>query len=171
MLIRHAAHSDLPAMARVRVETWRFAYAGIVPDEYLAELSAEHTAKRWRALLDAPQPGSAVFVAEVQGEVAGYAFCGPHEEDETGSQGMVYALYILPAYQRRGIGRMLMRASAEHLQTQGMRSLTVWVLKDNPCRRFYESLGGALVSEKEIVIGGANLLEVAYTWDERRLQI
>jgi len=38
-----------------------------------------------------------------------------------------------------------MRACAAHLLTQGMRSLIVWVLKENPYRRFYESLGGALV--------------------------
>ncbi len=47
-----------------------------------------------------------------------------------------------------------------------MTSMKVWVLADNPFRAFYEALGGKYVSEKEIVIGGAPLIEVAYGWNE-----
>ncbi len=44
--------------------------------------------------------------------------------------------------------------------------MTVWVLADNPFRRFYERLGGKLFCEKEIEIGEQKLLEVAYGWDD-----
>jgi hypothetical protein len=42
----------------------------------------------------------------------------------------------------------------------------VWVLAENPARRFYEALGGKIVFEKRIEIGGASLVEVAYGWEE-----
>lgn len=50
-----------------------------------------------------------------------------------------------------------------------MRSLIVWVLKENPYRKFYEGLGGVLAEEKEIEIGGVMLPEVAYRWGDVRM--
>ena len=38
--IRPAEAADARAIARVRAQTWRTAYAGVIPDEALAELTA-----------------------------------------------------------------------------------------------------------------------------------
>ena len=54
----------------------------------------------------------------------------------------------------------------EELQRREFNSMLVWVLKDNPCRAFYERLGGAPAGEKEIEIGGKKLVEVAYGWSD-----
>jgi hypothetical protein len=40
----------------------------------------------------------------------------------------------------------------------------LWVLAENPSRKFYERLGGQLVYEKTVTIGGVPLIEVAYGW-------
>jgi len=42
--------------------------------------------------------------------------------------------------------------------------MLIWVLAKNPSRAFYEALGGQRVYEKQIVIGGETLVEVAYGW-------
>jgi hypothetical protein len=50
--IREARISDAPGIARVRVDTWRTAYRGIVSDEHLNGLScerAEASSRRWLA--------------------------------------------------------------------------------------------------------------------------
>ena len=44
--------------------------------------------------------------------------------------------------------------------------MLVWTLGENPCRRFYERLGGEFVAEKEIEIGEQKLVEVAYGWKD-----
>ena len=45
--------------------------------------------------------------------------------------------------------------------------MILWVLKDNlKARAFYEAMGGVLIGEKMITIGGAELLEVAYGWPD-----
>jgi len=44
------------------------------------------------------------------------------------------------------------------------RNSILWVLKDNPACRFYERLGGRFIAEKWIEIGGKQLLDVAYVW-------
>jgi len=40
----------------------------------------------------------------------------------------------------------------------------LWVLKSNPARKFYERMGGELIGEKQIEIGGVRLIEIAYGW-------
>jgi hypothetical protein len=42
--------------------------------------------------------------------------------------------------------------------------MAVWVLARNPSRRFYEALGGELITEQQIERGGESYVEVAYGW-------
>lgn len=64
------------------------------------------------------------------------------------------------------MGKQLLSWVAKRFLQHGIQSMLVWVLADNPSRRFYEVLGGQLVSEQEITIGGVDLLEVAYGWPD-----
>ncbi|MBC7249283.1 MAG: GNAT family N-acetyltransferase [Anaerolineae bacterium] len=166
LLIREATVDDAARVARVRIDTWRNAYAGIIPAEYLANLSYEEDAQRLRERLKNIGPERFLLVAEIQGEVVGFASGGPERSGDEVYKGEIYALYVLPAYQRRGIGRKLVGASARRLLQAGIGNLLVWVLSANPSRRFYETLGGQLVREREIEIGGVLLQEVGYGWSE-----
>ena len=85
-----------------------------------------------------------------------------------GSRGWVGGVGIAPAYRNQGIGRQLMRVIASSLVQRGYQSMMTWVLADNLSCRFYEAVGGKLIQEKEIEIGGANLREVAYGWSDIR---
>jgi ribosomal protein S18 acetylase RimI-like enzyme len=105
------------------------------------------------------------LVAEVDGEVVGFASSGPERSGDPIFQGEIYALYVRPAYQRRGIRRRLVGTAARRLQQAGISGLLIRVLADNPpARRFYEQLGGQLVRAGEIEIGGARLAQVGYGW-------
>jgi hypothetical protein len=46
-VIRPAQPDDALAMARAHVDTWRTSYAGVVPDEHLANLSYERCQANW----------------------------------------------------------------------------------------------------------------------------
>ncbi len=39
VIVRDATSADAPAIARIHIDSWRSTYRGIVPHEYLAELS------------------------------------------------------------------------------------------------------------------------------------
>jgi len=78
----------------------------------------------------------------------------------------LYAIYVLEAYQGRGLGRDLTLDVVARLVADGRRSMLVWVLADNPACRFYEALGGRRVEVKRISIGGVELDEVAYGWTD-----
>ena len=168
--IRQAIQEDLPSMARVRVDTWRSAYRGLVQDSHLDSLSYETISNRWRdwIFLNLP-PKNAAFVAEEgQTGIVGIAICGPEGEGDPIYAGQVFVLYVHPGFQRQGIGCKLMSACAAHLVKEGMYSLLVWVLRDNPYRGFYEALGGSQVGEKQVQIGEVYLPEVAYGWKDVR---
>ncbi len=169
-LIRQAVEKDLPGMVKVRVETWRSAYRGLVPEPFLDSLSNERIVDRWRDwLFLKPPPNNAAFVAEEgQAGIVGIAICGPEAESHPIYAGQVFVLYVHPGFQRRGIGRRLMRVCAAHLAKEGMCSLLVWVLRDNPYRAFYENLGGSQLREKQVRIGDVYLPEVAYGWKDVR---
>jgi len=46
--------------------------------------------------------------------------------------------------------------------------MSVWVIENNPACGFYEALGGVRIDNKDVVIGGATLAEVAYGWTDLR---
>ena len=167
MQIREAASDDIPGIARVHVDTWRTAYVGIIPAEYLAGLTYERSEIRWREHLFREGSGRFVYVAEDAGRIIASASGGPERDGMPGYDGELYGLYVLAACQRQGIGRELTQTVARRLAADGFKAMILWVLKDNlKARAFYEAMGGVLAGEKDINIGAANLVEVAYGWSD-----
>lgn len=160
LLIRRATKADLGAIARVHVQSWREAYAGIIPQSYLDELSVEAHERQWRRSLAA---GGWAFVAEWEQQLVGFA-SGGLSRGRRDITGEIYVLYVLAACHRRGIGRALFDASHYELARTGHHGLLIWVLGDNPARGFYERLGGELAGESHVVIAGRRLREVSYVW-------
>jgi GNAT superfamily N-acetyltransferase len=169
MLIREASPSDAAAIARVHVDSWRTTYAGIVPADYLAELSYARREQFWCDLLSTSTPSGCVYVAaQDTGEIVGFASGGPERSGNAVYRGELYAIYLLAHYQRQGLGRRLTMAVVQQLLQCDLPSMLVWVLAANPGRAFYTTLGGQQVYEQEITIGAAPLLEVAYAWPDLR---
>ena len=166
-LIRQATSDDAAAIARVQATSWRDTYRGIVPQEFLDSIDvSEWTERRFRELAR-PRTGACSHVAEVGDEVAGWAYSGPNRDQDSTYAGELYAIYLLPEYQRRGIGLALTVSAAKSLIDSGMMSMLLWVLAENwPARRFYEALGGGYVTEQQITIGSTTLPEVAYGWKD-----
>lgn len=169
--VRQARVSDVSAIARVHIDTWRAAYHGLVPDDYLARLSYEESEGIWGGLIsemgrEDPARRS-LHVAEGPRGVVGFAMGGPRRQGDPAYAGELQGVYVLPDHQRQGLGLALTRATVERLLDAGMRSMLVWVLADNhPSRRFYEALGGKPSGGQDIEIGGATLGEVSYGWSD-----
>ena len=165
MRIRRALPSDAPGIARVHVESWRSTYVGIVPDDYLTSLDRSERERVWRRLIaDATQ---ITYVAEhSKGGIVGFSNGGPARIDDIPYVGELYAIYLLEQYQRQGIGRRLVGELCAWLLSHGLTSMYTWVLDKNPSRCFYESLSGIEFTRQTIAIGGLDVVEVAYGWDD-----
>ncbi len=166
-MVRAADIDDAGPIAKVHVATWRTAYRGLLPDEFLASLTEANYEERWRRTMH--DGTSRVYVAEQDARVVGFASGGRERAGEVGYDGELYALYVLETAQRRGHGRRLVRAVVNGLREMGLVDMIVWVLRDNPtARKFYERLGGVYIRSQPITIGSASLEEVSYGW--RRLE-
>lgn len=170
--VRLARAEDAAAIARVHVETWQSAYAGIIPDDYLVRLGNLLERKPRQAAL-APTVRETTLVADVDGDVVGYASFGPARRAglrlEQRFDAEIYTLYVLPDYQGRGLGGKLLRRAFRALDARGCSGVIVWVLEANPSRYFYERMAGSSVARRTERFAGADLAELAYGWHELRL--
>jgi ribosomal protein S18 acetylase RimI-like enzyme len=170
MIIREARGSeDGFAIARVNVESWQAAYKGLLPDEALAALSVEERALGWLRRLQNPEPPSFTCVAETDGRIVGFVAGGAEHEGDPIYRGEVYAIYLLPAYQRRGIGGALLREGAARLAQSGFEAMLVWMLVGNLASRFYEAMGGQALRTEPFKIVGVMRQKIAYGWADIRL--
>jgi len=169
--IREAQQEDAEALAHVHVASWQTTYRGIIPDSYLDTLTPASRLDMWHARLARAAEGECTFVAEVREStlgsttIVGFSAAGSERDGINGYDSELWAIYLLKEYRGRGIGRQLAAAATSWLVERGKKSLLIWVLKDNyAARGFYEALGGQLITEKQIIIGGNTLAEVADGW-------
>jgi GNAT superfamily N-acetyltransferase len=142
-MIRTARPEDARAVAEVHVASWRHAYRGLLPDDYLERLSVDDREAMWLGVFADPDPMVGAFVAEVDGRIAGFASFGPsRDEDVPERTGEIPAIYVDPAVLGTGVGRELFEAAATALRDAGFARATLWVLEANAlARRFYEKAG------------------------------
>jgi ribosomal protein S18 acetylase RimI-like enzyme len=160
--IRAANATDAGAIAQVYIETWRNTYAGTLPDRVLVGMSQQRQRKSWESAIHGRR--ETVMVAERMGQVVGVGSCGPSRGHNFGYAGEVYTLYVLPDYQNQGIGRRLTVRLFQDLLERGRGSALIWVLAANPSRFFYENMGGKRIGEREEMLWGERLREIAYGW-------
>lgn len=122
-MIRAATVADADAIGEVHVRSWQAAYAGLIPADFLARLSASSRAAAWARRIG---DGGRVLVAEEDGVIAGFAAFGPSQ---------LYALYLLPEFWGRGLGRTLHDRAVEEMTGD---SAILWVLSTNErAKAFY----------------------------------
>jgi ribosomal protein S18 acetylase RimI-like enzyme len=166
LTVRAASADDAPAIARVHRESWRTTYGGILPLAVIASHAGDKSEGRWRNRLTVAGAGEATWLAERGGSVVGFASCGDARHKLEGLEAEIYALYVLQAEQRRGVGRELVRACARHFVLNGHFGFYLWVLKANRARMFYEALGGQEIGQKSERLGLHSFSEVAYAWHD-----
>jgi ribosomal protein S18 acetylase RimI-like enzyme len=168
--IREARIEDSAGLARVQVDSYRTAYVGILPDEYLAHFTYEDQEQDWRDLLASETSDILLLLTEAHdGGIAGYALGRLGASDIAPYESELVSLHVRHPLQKHGIGCALVAAMAERFRTQGCSSLMLWVAKENvSARRFYERLGGQSIGEHTIDLGEGDvkLTEVAYGWPD-----
>lgn len=165
--VRDATLDDADGIAFVHVEGWQTAYAGILPSDVLEGLSIAMRRAEWRDRLCDVNPRSFELVAvDRRREVIGFASGGPQRKRPVLEIGEIYAIYVSANMRGAGVGRLLFGRAVEKCVAMGYTSLSVWVLDDNPYRRFYESLGGCIVGNDKVRIGGEDFDETVYGWSD-----
>jgi ribosomal protein S18 acetylase RimI-like enzyme len=164
-MIRPATIDDAPALAEIHVQAWLETYTGLIPHEVMAGITVDARERQWRFTFE---HDNAVLIAELEGKAVGFSSIGLPRE--TGADIELFTLYLLKAFQGRGIGRSLWDAALEAAKARGAKTLRLWVLETNPTRGFYERVGGMLEGRKTDVVRGVELIEVSYLFELTRLE-
>jgi ribosomal protein S18 acetylase RimI-like enzyme len=167
--ISPAALQDCPALARLQVDSYRSAYAGILPQEYLDHFTYAEQEQDWRDLLQAGLEDVLLVAVDEQGQVIGYTLGRPGPSDIPPYDSELVSLHVRNDRQGRGAGQALIAAAAQALNQHGCASLMLWVLAENrPARALYELLGGQPAGEKTTHLGEGDIAarEIAYGWPD-----
>jgi GNAT superfamily N-acetyltransferase len=131
--VRMVLRAELPAVAQVRVASWRAGYAGLVPDSELEAMGEPARLDAWVERMAASTEGS-TLVALLDGEVTGFAAYGAERSDlapAVARRGEVYALYVHPDHWGAGAGHALMSSARVALGAGGYDAVSIWVLEGN----------------------------------------
>ena len=151
MIIRPCKRQDLPAVQVLWNDTI---------EQTLITFTAEHkTLEGLTALLDVRRAaGHGFFVAEVDGDVAGFATYGQFRGGDGYARTMEHSISLSNAVRGRGVGRALMGDMEAHAAVAGVHSMWAGVSGANPAGRdFHAALG-----YREI----ATLPEVGHKWGQ-----
>ena len=160
MEIRFLQPEDDPAeISRIYEESWKYAYRGIIPQDYLDSIPEG----RWVSSLT--REGVRHLVLLEGSRMIGTASVSRSRWEQHSGCGEIISLYFLPEYIGKGYGGHLLQRCVTELQQMGYREILLWVLEDNArARRFYEKHGFRCTGEYlDDTIGGKALREVLYT--------
>jgi GNAT superfamily N-acetyltransferase len=152
--VRDARASDASGLAHVQAASWRAAFAGLVPDAVIAELTSDEAtgqfAERWREAISAPPTSRhRVHVAvdkPGEPEILGFAAAGPATDEDLwpGTDGELYELHVLPSVTADGHGGRLLHAVADTFAEDGFSTGYTWALSGDEARiGFLEAAGWA----------------------------
>jgi len=167
IVIRPARADDAEAIARVRVDSWRETYHGMIPQAYLDAMKIEESRMLWEKVLTAGSTAVSVFVAERGAEIVGFGSGNMLAEPKHGFDAELSAVYVRREFQRAGIGRRLVAETSVALsqRERGASGLIVWVIAGNKgARAFFERMGAELVVEQAFQWDGMDLVEAGYGW-------
>ena len=150
--IRDAVPGDVPALARLHVQTFNETHRGGRPGGPSYELREQ----QWREAFAAGDGRWFCYVVEgADGELVGFAKGTPHDGGVPGFDGELNKIYVLRRLHRKGIGRLLLCTVARRFKQQGIRSMLLFGEASNPSTAFYESFGAErLCSDKGEFHGG-----------------
>jgi GNAT superfamily N-acetyltransferase len=151
-VIREARPDDAATLAAIQRDASIAGYAHIFPPE-LYPYPTDVVARRWEGFLADDE--MTVLVAEEDGAATGVA---AHRTE------WLDALYVLPQWWNRGVGRALHDEVLARQRASGCERCHLWVLEHNPrARRFYERLGWAENGTSRVVPFPPKPIDVGYS--------
>jgi len=121
---RPATTSDIPAMSAIRLAVRENVLSD--PAKVTLHMYADYLGPLGRG-----------WVAEVDGEIAGFSYA-----DNTDAS--IWALFIAPAFEGRGLARELLRLAIDWLLAQGHAEVRLSTGADTRAARFYTAQGWRL---------------------------
>jgi GNAT superfamily N-acetyltransferase len=139
LVIRETTPDDIPALAALHVKTWSDTYPlALRPPTFRIR------ERQWREQFAITDGSWFCFVVENRNrELIGFAKGRVYASDDLPAYGgELNKIYLLREYQRLGIGRRLVGHVARRFLSQGITTMVLFGIPQNPSCAFHEALGG-----------------------------
>jgi len=150
IIIRPWLKTDLADLRRITWQSWIATYSSFIPEiDLKAYFDIYYDRRAFSAVFK--DPSAHGYVVEVDDCMAGYARILFNREE---NRLYLTALYLLPDFQGRGIGKRLIEAVEEHAAERHIEEIRVGVMVQN--RRalgFYEKGGFQFIREEPFTMG------------------
>lgn len=129
-------------LSEMRRKVWESTYRGIYPDKLIDEFDYEFHNSKNLFMINSEE--FSVYFIFAENEIAGYLIL-QHKKPL-----YVQSLYLLPEFQRKGIGRKTFEFIRENCRKEGTKKFYLGCHPENKnALAFYEKMGGA-ITEKDV---------------------
>lgn len=158
--VRKGSESDLERVAEIKVSTWRGTYAPLIPPDVLLPF-LHHATQVDYLRKSLAQPDVILLVAEADaGGVIGFSLSFLDRDPDP----WLESIHVDPGFQSRGVGTLLMRATAQEILARGRHTMRLGVVEGNfKAERLYERLG-AVDAGREPTSWAPGVMHHLYRW-------
>jgi GNAT superfamily N-acetyltransferase len=157
--IRDATLADVPALARLHVETFTETHRRGFPGGPTYELRESQWHQAFENLDDS---WFCLVVEDSEGRLVGFAKGTRHDGGIPGFTGELNKIYLLRRVQRQGLGTRLLGAVTTRFLAQGVTSMLLFGDAALPANHFYEAFGA------ERLVGPSGEFHGACGWRDLR---
>lgn len=136
--LRSAAQADVQQIAKIHVNSWKVAFDGLMPDDYINGYTISSRIDEWQSTMSTN--AEKVVVAECGDEVVG--FMSYHIHPENAETLELSKLYLCPHVYGQGLGSKFLNYLEAESLAQGIEMIRLYVLDTNEAAiQFYSKHG------------------------------
>lgn len=156
--LTQATEHDLPIIRDIAYQTWPSTFGDILSAEqieYMLDMMYSMDALKTQV-----NEKNHIFLLAQDSDSKNYLGFTSYEFDYKGqSKTKIHKIYLLPASQGKGVGRLLIDQVAELASAHGNTILSLNVNKYNKAVQFYERMGFSTVDTETIDIGNGFIMD------------
>lgn len=165
-MIRQANKLDGYNIAKLIIAGWQTAYKGLIDDSFLNNMSVDILTKNWEINIESQNEFNNIYVYEEDNKILGIIRFGKPDDSSSKYNAEIHVLYVEPSLKRNGIGSKLFAFAKSYFVNKNATDIIIWCLQSNlPSIKFYEKMGGKIVSTRKAVINNIELTEVGLEYN------
>lgn len=139
--IRKAYPTDAYTLIQIQDFVWKKEFYDVLPNGILMEMNKK-IEQRVAHLKQQIEENNRIFVALDDDKIIGYVFYARTSNVVYNAAAEIRSIYILPKYQRQGVGTNLMQQVIQEIKKLGFASLIVYCPIPSNCVSFFLKLKG-----------------------------
>lgn len=146
--IRLAIKDDIKILAILKQKVWSETYRGIYADDIIDNFDYKEAEETFLNIMNNDE--ISLYVVESDNKLVGYMDVGVPIRTFDDYEQEIGLLYLRKDFQRKGIGKELFKLGYSQIKNKGYKRFFISCNKYNiNARKFYENMGGKLISEDE----------------------